>query len=158
MNSSIRKIKSFFLGDLSMKISSCLILAPHISFYPFQACFSPFFSLLIWQAERERGADPLKTESRKGQRSINRSLFSGHSHPAIKGAVCQSGKGTGNAALLGLHRVHFMLKAWLLKATKNPTPKTKQQIRTEKHRTSSLIYYLYFSLAFYTNCILKSQK
>lgn len=43
-------------------------------------------------------------------------------------------------------------------ATKNPTPKTKQQTQTEKHWTSSLIYDLYSSFAFYTNCIVKKQK
>lgn len=90
MNSSIRKIKSFFLGDLSIKISSCLILAPHISFLSFSGMF---FSILppAYLASREITGELIPGKPRSGRdRDLLTGLFFWPFPPCNKGCSFSS--------------------------------------------------------------------
>lgn len=159
MNSSITKIKSFFLGDLSMKISSCLILAPHISFsIPFRHVFFYSFPCLFGSSERTGELIPWKPRAGRG-RDLLTGLFFWPFPPCNKGCSLPIWKKDRKFCTPWPAESPSHAKSMASNGNKKtPTPKTKQQTQTEKHWTSSLIYYLYSSFAFYTNCIFKNQK
>lgn len=146
-----------------MKISSCLILAAHISFLPLSEYpFSLFLPLPIWQAGAMAERAQLRTEdlipwkpSRKGHRPINKSFFLTIPPLQTKSAVRWS-EGR-HKKITPVSLVCRVCVAYTKSTASNSNKKNTLKPNNRK-ALNILIYYLYFSFAFYTNHIFKNKK
>lgn len=133
-----------------MKIFSCLILAPHISFLPLSAIFSVFLPLPIWEVGKiwgyhgekcsteQRSWSPENQQAGRGKDLLRtKSLFLASLTLQIKGAACWARRQHRKFALLSFvcrESISFTLKAWLLMATKIPLkPNNKPQQKSTEH-------------------------